>query len=59
MSFQELNNKIEELGTLNAQFRKLTDLRLEEIERRGSVAPLTQKQINDLNTLLDNKNSEI
>ena len=59
MSFQELSKKIEELGTLNAQFRNLTDRRLDEIEKRGSADPLTIQQIDRLNHQLDVCQSEL
>lgn len=59
MSFQELSKKIEELGTLNAQFRNLTDRRLDEIEKRGSADPLTIQQIDRLNHQLDLCQSEV
>lgn len=53
MSFHELSKKIEELGTLNAQFHNLTERRLAEIEKRGSVDPLTKQQLDRLNNQLD------
>jgi len=59
MSFQELSKKIEELGKLNEQFRQLTDRRLNEIECRGSVDPLTTQQINRMNNQLDLCQGEI
>lgn len=59
MSFQELSKKIEELGKLNEQFRQLTDRRLDEIEHRGSVDPLTTQHIDKINIQLDACQGEI
>lgn len=53
MSFQELSKKVEELANLNEQFKQLVDRRIDEIERRGSVDPLTTQHINKLNNQLD------
>jgi HK97 family phage major capsid protein len=59
MNLSDITNKINELASNWEHFKAINDRRLTEIEKKGSVDPLTQNHLQKLNDLIDNHQTSL
>jgi HK97 family phage major capsid protein len=54
MSLNEISDRVHALGNAWEQFKQVNDMRLKEIERKGSADPLHMEQLSKISGALDN-----
>jgi len=59
ISMEEVNQKVDNLGSAWEAFKSANDARLKEVEKKGAADPLYKEQIEKVNTALDEQKAAL